>query len=619
VPTVLPALGATVPPSQTGLLSTRNGLLFANLTNAPLGGAQGFTVTWTGALLIEDDGHYEFWAGAPRHGDKDGDDTPDFDAEPGAAWHVTLQRGARTWVISSRAWPSEPDRRVAAVPLRPGAYDLTAALTQPGPDFTSAAEVRPRHTGLALVYAGPDSDGARVPIPHRRLMQVIKDKPLGDGIAGLAAGPTNYLATLYVASLRDVRRTYQRAFKALLFAHRFALSAAERPDEPSELGFMLRHSADFAGTGFARVGPAYVAQLADFDFNYLPVLDDYHAPAGDQRAQPSPQRVWAMFDWWERIFDYTVLRADARRRDCHAWRLFAEAADRLPANPEYLLREIGAPSSHWPLDLRFFQAQGLPPYEVTATDLEDERWTIRALRADRWLDAMRRSFAATDLSAVRPDLWVADNPAAVAGQTTGNGNLLAFLCQGEFRLDAPRRIEAVRAVTDGLRRRARDALAAYLCAAGRTPLPWGVGLFATTPIELSALLLTDVERGTVERGSRVDEAITALQTLFQRGRLGHDPAWIVSPALAHLWDRQFASFEIWRACKARHLYKENWLEWTELDKARRSEAFRFLESRLETDALSIAAPDGAEWWPQAPLPDHDDLARIMRGRLANVA
>lgn len=613
MPTVLPALGATVPASQAAFLSTRNGLLFANLSGAPLGGAQGFTVTWTGALLIEHEGHYEFWAGAPRHTDADDDDdAPDFDAEHGAAWHVTLKRGVRTWVISSRAWPSEPDRRFAAMSLRPGAYEITIAISQPGPDFTDAAEVRPRHTGLALVYAGPDSDGARTPIPHRRLMQVLKDKPLGDGITGLATGPTNYLATLYVASLRDIRRTYQRAFKALLFAHRFALTAAERPDEPSELGYMLSHAANFAGTGFARIGAAYVAQLANFEFDYLPVLDDYHAPAGDQRTKPSPARTWALFDWWERVFDYTVLRADARRRNHHPWLLFAEAADKLPADPGYLLREIGAPPARWPLDLRFFQAQGVPSYQVTAANLEDERWTIRAWRADRWLDAMRRSFAPTDLAAIRPDLWVADNPAAIAGQTTGNGNLLAFLCQGEFLPKAPRRMEGVRGLIDGLRRRARDALAAYLCAANRTPLPFGAGLFATAPIELSALLLMDTETGTAEYASRIEEAISAVQTFVQRARLGLEPGWTVTPAFARFWDRQFVSFDIWRACKARHLYKENWLEWTELDKARRSVAFRFLESRLEAGALSIPAPGGGAWWPQAPLPDHDGLELTER-------
>lgn len=608
VPTVLPALGATIPAAQTAFLSTRNGLLFANTDGAALGGAQGFTVTWSGALLIEHEGDYAFWAGRQRDGDADAaNNVPDFDAEPGAAWHVVLKRGARTWVISSRAWPGEPDRRFANVPLRPGAYEIAMAITQPGPDFASAAQVRPRHTGLALVYAGPDSDGDRTPIPHRRLMQVLKDKPLGDGINGLAPGATDYLATLYIPSLRDMRRTYQRAFKAVMFAYRFGLAAAERPDEPSELGYMLSHPANFAGTGFARAGGGYVAELADFDFNYLPILDDYYTPVADQRTNPSAARIWALFDWWERMFDYVGLRADARRRDRHAWRVFAEAADTLPADPGYLLAEIGAARPHWPLDLHFFQGQTHPPYQVTAADLEDERWTVRAWRADRWLDAMQRKFSATDLTAIRPDLWASDNPAAVSGQTTGNGNLLAFLCAGEFLSDAPRRKESVRMLVDGLRDRARNALAAYLCAANRTPLPFGAGTFATAPMDLSSLLLMDVETGLAARASRIEEAISAVQTFVRRARLGLEPGWTVTAAFARFWDRQFASFDIWRACKARHLYKENWLEWTELTKARRSEAFCFLEHRLESDALSIAAPGGATWWPQPPLPDHEGL------------
>ncbi|MBV8157898.1 MAG: hypothetical protein JO278_09580, partial [Dyella sp.] len=608
VPTVLPALNATVPASQSTFVAVHNGLLFASGTNAPLGGAQGFTVTWTGALLVDREGPYEFWAGAPRPGEE----RPDYDAEPGASWRVTLQRGARSWVLSSRDWPSQEDRRFASVPLRSGTYDLTVQLTQPGPDFTSAAAARPRHTGLELKYAGPDSDDTCVPIPHSRLFQVFKEKPLGDGLPNLSPGATNYLGDLYVGSLRDMRRTYQRVFKALLFAQRFALEAAERPYEPSELGYMLGHAANFAGTGFARAGTAFANQSADFDFNYLPVLDDFHPPTGDQRAQPSAQRVWAMFDWWERIFDYVVLREDARRRDGRPWRLFEQAADQQPADPGYLLREIGAAPAHWPLDLRFFQAQGVPPYAVTAADLEDERWTIRAWRANRWLDAMQRSFAAKNLSAIRPDLWVADNPAGVAGQITGNGNLLAFLCQSAFTPGEPRRYEAVRLLNDGLRQRARDALAAYLCANNRTPLPWGTGLFATAPIELSALLLMDVETGIAERASRIDEAISAVQTFVRRARLGLEQGWIVSSEFARLWDRQFATFQAWRACKARHLYKENWLEWTELAKARRVDAFRFLEKRLESGALTVAAPGGADWWPHEPVPDHHGLPLAER-------
>jgi hypothetical protein len=488
---------------------------------------QSFTVTWTGALLIEREGHYEFRAGAPRGREH----RPDFDAESGAAWRVTLQRGSRSWVLSSRAWPAQEDRRVASHELRPGAYELTIELTQPGPDFTSAAAVRPRHAGLELAYAGPDTDDACVPIPHRRLFAVSKDKPLGDQLSGLSGGAADYLKALYVGSLRDIRRTYQRVFKALLFVTRFALRAEERPNEPSELGYMLAHGANFAGTGFKRPGLVY--QKANFDFNFLPVLDDYQPPAGDLRANPSPFRVWAMFDCWERVHDYVVLREDAHRRRGRPWRLFGQAANDPPSDLGSLLREIGAPPSHWPLDLRFYQAHGQPPYAVTDADLEDERWTIRAWRADRWLDAMQRSFRAKDVSGARPDLWADDDPAAITGQVTGNGNLVAFLCESSFALpERTRRYEAVRKLVDGLRLRARDALASYLCANNRTLLPWGTNHYATAPIELSAPLLMDVETGIAGRASRIEEATTAVQTFVRRARLGLEQGWTVGGGFA---------------------------------------------------------------------------------------
>ena len=85
--------------------------------------------------------------------------------------------------------------------------------------------MRPQHTGFQVKYSGPDSDGCRTEIPHSRLFAVSKDETLGDGIDGLSDGASAYLSGLYVSSLRDIRRTYQRAFKALLFAGRLGLSA----------------------------------------------------------------------------------------------------------------------------------------------------------------------------------------------------------------------------------------------------------------------------------------------------------------------------------------------------------------------------------------------------------
>ena len=50
---------------QLKFVSVLNGFLMKDATGDWLGGAQGFQVTWTGALLVDHDGTYEFWAGAP--------------------------------------------------------------------------------------------------------------------------------------------------------------------------------------------------------------------------------------------------------------------------------------------------------------------------------------------------------------------------------------------------------------------------------------------------------------------------------------------------------------------------------------------------------------------------
>ena len=142
-----------------------------------------------------------------------------------------------------------------------------------------------------------------------------------------------------------------------------------------------------------------------------------------------------MFDWWERLFDYTVMCSDVEHRcERQPWHLFEEAAEKQPADPAYLLRQIDADPSHWLMDLRYYQRQNVKVYPVSSTDLEDERWVIRAWRADRWLRTMQRFFAAKDVRNARPDLWASDDPSAlVTGESeTGNANLLAFLFSSAF-------------------------------------------------------------------------------------------------------------------------------------------------------------------------------------------
>jgi hypothetical protein len=619
LPTVTPALDVAIAPQQLQFVSVHNGLLMKDATGAWLGGAQGFEVKWSGGLLVDRDGRYEFFAGAPTpEGEK-----PDVEAIADQQWRVVLSRGQRTWVILAHRWPGEEASDISTLPLKRGAYEVTIELRRPTPEFHANESERRQRTGLEVKYAGPDSDGRRIALPHDRLFLIDKDAPLGQGVATIGAGAADYLATLYVSSFRDARRTYQRAFKALLFAHRFALSAHRRADGASELGYMLAQKTNFAGVSYYRSGGGFTQHAADFDFNYLPVLDDYHAPTADARAYPSVKRIQAMFDWWERIYDYAAVRAAVRRRcDRRLWHLFDEAFEKNPVDPSSLLRHIGADSRHWSLDLHFFQAQYAKVYVVDAADLEDERWAIRAWRADEWLRAVEHVFAIKDIVKARPDLWASDDPGAlVAGEIeTGNANLIAFVCEGSFDNGAPRRYEEVRKLDDAIRERSRAALLAYLCAANRVALPpsWpGLG-FATVPRDLSDLLLLDVEAGLCERASRIDEGISAVQSFIRRARIGLEPQWTISGEFARMWDREFATFHVWQACKRRHLYKENWIEWDEVAKARRIEAFAFLESKLRTAELTSPKPGGLDWWPDETIPIHQSLERLQKAEVSQI-
>ncbi len=127
------------------------------------------------------------------------------------------------------------------------------------------------------------------------------------------------------------------------------------------------------------------------------------------------------------------------------------------------------------------------------------------------------------MSRAKPWLWAADDPSVPVGGESGNANLLGFVCDGCFDDHKPRRYEDVRRLNDGLRERGRDALICYLC---------GPGGLASSPEELSGILLLDVEAGIRETASRIEEAIGAVQTFIRRARMGLEPGWHVSGAFA---------------------------------------------------------------------------------------
>ena len=218
----------------------------------------------------------------------------------------------------------------------------------------------------------------------------------------------------------------------------------------------------------------------NFDFNFLPIDYNYYPPqaAADQRVQPSLQQTQAMFDWWERLFDYDRVRQAVHRRcQHHLWLLFNAALNEQPANLGPLLRFMGADPKHWNLDLNYYQDQFNSLYPVTSTDLEDDRWLVRVWHADCWSGAVSRHFHPQDISTANPALWASADPSApVSGQSvavTGNANLLAFLGDGCLANGDPRRYADLKRLNDGLRERGRDALVQYLCRMKRVLLPLG--------------------------------------------------------------------------------------------------------------------------------------------------
>ncbi|MBR7834178.1 hypothetical protein KDL01_12960 [Actinospica durhamensis] len=609
VPTLLPALDTPTPAG--GEVTVQNGIARSDERDVRLGGAQGFTVTWTGVLLIERPGRHRFAAGAPApRGHR-----PDLERAERCAWRIRLSRGQRSWVLLSHGWsgPGPDTAPETELDLKRGAYTLTIELERPTPAYHQPDDVRGQHAGFELAYAGPDTDGELIPIPRTRLYLAEKTASLGDRIELASPSAQAALVGRYPGSLRDIRRTYQRAYLALRLVSRFSLSARRHEDGQSELGYLLAHPDRFAGTAFHRSSSGFVQSAAHFDLDFLPVTDTYLPPTATQdlRAAPTVPRQAALFDCWERLFDYTGLRL----KDRHAprrgvWRLFQTADEANPGDVLQLAPHLDVELDHNDLVQQFDGLQALlGKGELTAQNLTDERWPIRCLHAERWIRRLEAACAHAPIAEARPALWAAEDPGA--GTPSGNDSLTAFLQDAMLESGAPRRYRDLRDLDDGLRERARRALLAYLCAMDRVPLPGPTATWAGRPRDLSDLLLLDVEAGLGERSSRIEDAVSAVQAFVRRARLHLEYGVTLPAAFLSLWDGRFASFRCWQACKRRELYPENSIEWTELEHARRDEGFRFLESELRTRALTIPVPAGIEHWTAPAVPAHAGLTVIQ--------
>ncbi|KAH8728864.1 hypothetical protein GQ44DRAFT_818552 [Phaeosphaeriaceae sp. PMI808] len=594
VPTVIPALDLLPTAEQQLNVTFRNGLALDDNTAKQLGGVQPFSVTWKGVLLIEKGGHYKFVIHRPTFGPHGHSECHDSKSCDEAKWHVKIHRGRKSWTVAKHN-PHSKNEDVTSACLSHGAYEIEVHLEQPEPDFAQDKPQDHTHTGFSVRYCGPDTEDETVNIPIDKLFIKSKDSPLNLHDERSDNNMDSFLSEQYVSSLRDIRRTYQRAFKALLFTHRFGLSA--KPIDcchgESELGFILDHPFNFQGVSYylghehsggadAQPSTAYVIHLANFDFNFLPVGDAYCTPTRDKndRSDPSARRSSALFDWWERIFDYQRLARSVDEADiCHGpiWRLFYEAATQAPLNPTTLLRLLGVKMSLAPLVSHYFQS-----FTLQSAHLEDERWSIRVWRAWKAVQSMLATLHSKSFEQARPALWVAASPSeAVDGQDpaprrTGNQNLMYLVTRSLLvdRDDDPD-YGTVKTLNDGLRIRSNRALIAYLCALDRNAQ------------DLSALLLQQVDGGLCETATRIDEAISSVHMLVQRLRLGLEPKFRLPSKFIEQWDSVIGSFELFEQYARRIYYSENWIQWEELKAAEDTEAFRFLEHGLPVHSLAV--------------------------------
>lgn len=607
-PTIVPDLNFTLPPTNLKFAVLRNGLAIRESDGLPLAGAEGFTARWTGVLIVEKSGTYTFFAGAPTPDCE----APNFEKCSHNKWRVNLRRGQKTFRLLNYRWVDEqaPDRVSGPLHLKRGAYFLDIDFEESQPEFDEKLELVRARTGFTVKYQGPDTEDCIAELPVERL---YRDVSLGVLTSAQAVVPSvqAYLALQYTSSLRDIRRTYQRAFKALLFCHRLRLSARlVTRANVSEIEYMLSSPDRFAGVTYVP-GTPFTSHRAFLNFNFLPIGDTYNGdldrnpqPPLDQRATPSVKRRQALFDWFERLYDYTVMRNVVQKRtERLVWLCFVEASNQQPTDPVPLLTDLGVDLDHAPLVLDFHDG-----VTVDWTMLSDDRWAIRVWHASSWVRQLLKAFVPLDLAQAQPDVWVASAAAALAA---GNDNLTKFYRDGMIERGNPLRYADIEYLNNLLRERARRALVAYLTGMNRVPLPFAAGSFATSVKDLSALLLIDVEVGICQKASRIEEAVTAVQSFVERARLSQEPSIVITPAFAAAWDKLFATFRTWQACRRRTLYKENYVEWTEHERAIQTEAFRFLESELRRATFTAPEPGGMEYWPGPYWPVRSSLIALQ--------
>ncbi|MDR3002060.1 MAG: hypothetical protein LBU89_12465 [Fibromonadaceae bacterium] len=149
--------------------------------------------------------------------------------------------------------------------------------------------------------------------------------------------------------------------------------------------------------------------------------------------------------------------------------------------------------------------------------------------------------------------------------------------------------EFIQPVSDGLRIRKRDALAAYVCWCSQQPETaayYPIDFFDTN--DLYAYYLTDVEMQPDMSTSRIRQALNSVQQFVQRALLGLEGRFTLTDDQKSYWE-WMKNYRVWEANRKVFLYAENWIEAELRDD--KTPFFKDLEDRLMSSSDN---PDAME-------------------------
>ncbi len=585
--------------------TVRNGLALHNSTGEVLGGGQGFKVVCKGCLWIEESGKYTFMAGIPTPQGE----APAYDDDMPQQWFIKLKKEQKEWELLGHNWKGTgaPPNTTKPIKLTKGAYECCIEYIQPNPNFDDANKVCPQTTGFQMKYTGPDTGSELMIIPLKHLFMDKKGASLTNELdaKSLAGAALDYLQQYYPVTKNDIRATFQRVMKSMVYTFRMEWSAiGEADDGKSELEFLLSNSNCFKGYSYNWNDSTSVFEEHEviLNFNVLPIQDKYCPDSLDQRRNPSLGWQRAATDLWETLCSYSFLKAKANKApDRPAWKALKEIIEDLPGsdNVIHLFRHLGLDPSQFEQATTFYGGQPL-----TEEDFKKIEWLLRICQNADCIQEILCTFPFKDRTKLDPSSWAGDEKDLSKALENIVSQVRWALLECE-----PRRYRALKEINDQIRVNSRDALVQYLTSMGRTSFK---GEIITDASGLSELLLMDITVGTCQKASRIEEAISSTQSFVQRSRLNLEDGFKPKSKFIDFWDRKMGTFKVWEKCKKRNLYPENWIEFEKLKEARKSKTFQSFEDKLREHSLTIPVSGGMTVLDSAPPPSHSPLNVLQK-------